>query len=106
IEDKETYLPPKVLAMHLNHKHVNLGYFEFIQHRIRNVVSGDVLIIREEGCANSKGELVLKFSKNLIETLQMQEKNGYILKGAKVNFVIYWMNEETGKEVKIILPDL
>jgi ATP-dependent DNA helicase RecQ len=92
--------------MQLSHEDVNLGYFEFVQHRFRNILSGDSLTIKELGCANSNGDLVLKFSKKFLETMERIERNGYELKSAKVNFVVYWQNEETKKEVKIILPEL
>jgi ATP-dependent DNA helicase RecQ len=69
-------------------------------------LSGDSLTIKELGCANSNGDLVLKFSKKFLETMERIERNGYELKSAKVNFVVYWQNEETKKEVKIILPEL
>ncbi len=106
IEDKVIYPPPKDLAMHLTHVNVNLGYFEFVQHRINLLLSGDVLKTREEGCANSKDELVLKFSRKFLEFKETQQKRGYKLKSAKVNFIVYWLNEETEKELKIILPEL
>ena len=33
VEDREIHLPPNEMAMHLTHEDVNLGYFEFVQHR-------------------------------------------------------------------------
>jgi len=106
IEDKEIYTPPKELIMHLTHKDVNLGYFEFVQHRIKGIVSGDSLTVREDGCENLSGDLVLKFSKKGIEIIKKHEENGYELKSTKVNFVVYWLKEGTEQEVKIILPEL
>jgi ATP-dependent DNA helicase RecQ len=106
IEDREIHLPPNELVMHLTHEDVYLGYFEFIQHRMKNILSGDVLIKKEEGYANSNGDLVLKFSKKFLETIKMREKKGYELKIVKVNFVVYWVKEGEEREVKIILPEL
>jgi len=106
VENKEIHLPPNELAMHLTHKEVNLGYFEFVQHRINNIISGDTLFLKEEGCANLKGDLVLKFSHRFLETIKIQENKGYKLKKAIANYVVYWIKEETEKEVKIILPEL
>ncbi|MCX2680039.1 RecQ family ATP-dependent DNA helicase [Galbibacter sp. EGI 63066] len=106
VKDNKIYLPPKELAIHLTHKDVQLGYFEFVQHRIRSMMSGSPLIIKEDGCANSNGDLVLKFSKKFLEIMEMQKRNRYELKSAKTNFIVYWLNEETEEEVKIILPEL
>ena len=106
IEDEATHLPPDELAMHLTHEDVNLGYFEFVQHRLNGIMSGDLLIKTDEGCTNANGDLVLKFSKKFIEVLNSQERKGYKLKEAKVNFVLYWKKANEEKETKIILPEL
>ena len=106
VEDREIYLHPNEFVMHLTHTDVKLGYFEFIQHRIKRLFTGDTLVVKEEGCANSKGELVVKFSKKFLETIKTQEMRGYELRSAKVNLIVYWLNEKTGQEVKVILPEL
>jgi ATP-dependent DNA helicase RecQ len=106
ISDNEIYLPPKDLVMHLTHENVNLGYFEYVQHRMRNILPGDSLFLAGDGCTNSNGELVLKFSKKFLDTIEIRKQNGYVLNSVKVNFIVYWLNEETQHEVKIILPEL
>lgn len=106
IEDNKTYLPPKELVMHLNHSDVRLGYFEYVQHRISNIVSGNPLLITEDGCANSDGDLVLKFSRKFAETIGAQKRMGYEMKSAKVNFIIYWSKEAAEQEVKVVLPEV
>ncbi|MBN2172870.1 MAG: ATP-dependent helicase, partial [Bacteroidales bacterium] len=106
IVDWEMIMPSTEIVMQLSHEDVNLGYFEFVQHRIKNILSGDSLISKEDGCANSKDDLVLKFSKKFLETIELRKRKGYKLISAKVNFMVYWKNEETEKEVKIILPEL
>ena len=106
VEDKETHLPPSELAMHLTHEDVNLGYFEFVQHRLNGIMSGDLLTKTDEGYANARGDLVLKFSKKFIEVLNSQERKGYKLKEVKVNFMLYWKKADEEKEIKIILPEL
>ena len=106
VEDKETHLLPSELAMHLTHEDVQLGYFEFVQHRLNGIISGDFLIKTDEGCVNAKGNLVLKFSKKFTEVLNSQEGKGYKLKEAKANFVLYWKKPGEEKEIKIILPEL
>lgn len=62
--------------MQLTHKDVNLGYFEYLQKRLKTVQSGDILTFTNESCTNSNGDLVLKFSGKFIETIKMQEING------------------------------
>lgn len=106
VEDTISYLPPDELVMHLTHKDVNLGYFSYKQYLISQLASGDDLIVNGEECLNQKRQSVLKFSKNYNELLQEMKEKGYELKKAKVNFVVFWLNERTGKEEQIILPEL
>ena len=105
-ENEESYLPPNQLAMHLTHRDIQLWYFEFIQHRLTALISGDVLTINAEGCTNMKGELVLKFSKQFLEVIISVQNKGYQLKEARVNFIVYWKKPDEEKEFKIILPEL
>nr|MCU0322451.1 hypothetical protein [Chitinophagaceae bacterium] len=106
IENTNTYEPPNGLVLNLSHKEIYLGYFEFIQARINNLISGDKLTITDEGCKNAKGELILKFSRKFIERLMEIKKTGFVLSEAKVNFIVYWKAEDKEQEVKIVLPEL
>ncbi|MFA7445015.1 MAG: RecQ family ATP-dependent DNA helicase [Flavobacteriaceae bacterium] len=106
VENRETYLPPNKMAMHLSLKDVWLDYFIPRQHLISQLTSGDTLIINNDECTNDKGQSVLKFSRQFLNTIETQKKKGYQLKQAKVNFMVYWKKEDTEQEVKIILPEL
>lgn len=106
VEDNRTYLQPSELARQFTHKEVILGYFEYVQHRIKNLVCGDSLKINEEGCLNSNGDLVLKFSQKAREIIEIEGDKGYKVKSAKVNFIVYWLKEGAEHEVKIVLPEL
>lgn len=106
IENSNTFPPPNGLALHLSHKDLNLGYFEYVQKRVNALTSGDAITISDEGCKNEKGELVLKFSKKFLERIVEIKNNGFELKEAKVNFIVYWTDDEKKVEVKIILPEL
>jgi ATP-dependent DNA helicase RecQ len=106
VENNDAFSPPSELALHLSHKDIQLGYFEFIQNRVNFLTSGDSITISEEGCKNEKGELVLKFSKKFADRLIEIKKSGFELRQAKVNFIVYWKAEDKEQEVKIILPEL
>lgn len=106
VDNREIYLASPEQIMQLNHENVNLGYFESVQHHLEGLISGDSLIATSEGCTNTNGNLVLKFSKKFVEHLEGKKNNGYIVEGAKVNFVAYWRKEDAQQEVKIILPEL
>lgn len=106
IENKETYLSPNELAMHLSHKDVWLDYFINRQHLISELKSGDILTVEGDECLNEKEKSVLKFSKQFVGQIENMKAKNYVLKSAKVNFIVYWKKEDTEKETKIILPEL
>jgi ATP-dependent DNA helicase RecQ len=106
IENKENHLQPSELAMHLTLKDVWLDYFISRQYLISSFKSGDMLILSGNECLEPNGKPVLKFSRQFIEQIENMKARGYVLKSAKVNFIVYWKKEDTGQEVKIILPEL
>ena len=106
VEDKEIYLPPNEIAMHLTFKDVWLDYFINKQHLVSQFTSGDALILNEYECLNSKGQSVLKFSQQFVRQIEIMKERNYELKSAKVNYVVYWLKEGAEQEVKIILPEL
>ncbi len=106
IEEKETHLPPSVLAMHLSFKDVWLDYFITRQHLVSQLTSGESLTINGDECTTVQGQSVLKFSRQFLNIIETQKQKGYHLRQAKVNFIVYWKKEDTEREVKIILPEL
>ena len=106
VEDREIYLPPNELAMHLTYKDVWLDYFINKQYLISQFTSGDVLTLKGEECLNSKGQSIAKFSMQFVNKIKSMKLKNYELKSAKVNFIVYWMKEGSEQEVKIILPEI
>ena len=106
IENHNIFQPPSGLAVHLSHRDLYLGYFKYIQKQVNALISGDSIVISEEGCKNDRGEMVLKFSKKFLERITELKNNGFELKEAKVNFIVYWTDEDKKIEVKIVLPEL
>lgn len=104
--DREIYLPPKELAMHLTYKDVWLDYFIKKQYFVSQMQSGDALTLEEGGCLNSNQQSVLKFSMHFAQQIELMKERNYELKSARVNFIVYWWKEETEQEIKIILPEL
>ena len=92
--------------MQLSFADVFLGYFENRQYQINRLIPGENLIISNDGCTNSNGDLVLKFSRKFQETIVQLEEQGYHLKNVIINFIIYWKDPEKENEYKIILPEL
>lgn len=105
-QDENSYSEPEEINVLPGHKDVNLGYFEFVQDRVKNLQSGDVLMVKEDGLANKNGELILKYSLKFIQEIGEHKARGYHLKSARVNFLVYWMNPGTKKELLIVLPEI
>lgn len=106
IVDQESYQPPDKITMQLSFTDVNLGFFEYRQSQINRLIPGDVLVVKDEGCGNNSGDIVLKFSKKFNDTISQLKDQGYILKNARINFILYWKDPEKEKESKVILPEL
>jgi len=105
-EDKNIYPEPEQIAIYLTHKDVQLWYFENVQHKIKGLICGNSLRVLDDGLGNSNGDLVLKYSQKFKDVLQDRFRKGFSIAKANVNFIVYWKNEEKGKEMKIILPQL
>ncbi|PZX62741.1 RecQ family ATP-dependent DNA helicase [Hydrotalea sandarakina] len=106
VDDREIYLPPNEMTMHLTFKDVWLDYFINKQYLVSQLTSGDTLTLNGDECLNSKGQSVLKFSQQFVKQIQSMRERNYELKSAKVNFILYWLKEGEEKEVKIVLPEL
>jgi len=106
IEDFGIYAPPDKIAMHLTLKDIWLDYFIDKQYLISQLLCGEPLIVNGNECLNSKGQPILKFSRQFIEKIKHMKMKHYKLESAKVNFVLYWLKEGTEQEIKIILPEL
>ncbi len=106
IHNKETYSQPDELAMHLTYQDVYLDFFLNSQHLIPGLICGDLLIFHGNICMNSRHQPVLQFSQRFIEKIETLKQQSYELKTVKVNFIVYWMKENTNQEIKIILPEV
>ena len=95
-----------LLVMHLSHKDIWLDYYISKQHLLLNLKSGDELSVTNEGCNDTYGNCIVKFSKSFKEKIVAFESKGYKLKSARINYIVYWKKEDSNIEAKIILPEL
>ena len=106
ISDNKLYNEPEIIAMQLTHRDVQLGYFEYVQQRMQTLYSGVGLTIDAEGLCNTRGELVIKYSRSFNEMISTWKQKGFNITDAKINFIVYWKKPEEEKEIKIVLPEL
>jgi ATP-dependent DNA helicase RecQ len=104
--DNVIYSEPSELSIFLNHKLVNLSYFEYVQGRIENLRAGSALNLLPDGLANMEGKQVVKYSARFKEELDGYKANGYNVDEARVNVVVWWWSEKEKREVKVLLPKL
>lgn len=105
-EDNAAYPEPQQIVLYLTHRDVYLGYFEFVQRRVAALVSGASLTVTEQGLCNQQNEQVMKYSKQFADLLKVYFDKGFSIKKAKVNFMVWWKDEEKEKEMLVVLPRL
>jgi ATP-dependent DNA helicase RecQ len=106
VNDPENYLPPDQIAMQLTFKDVLLDFFISCQYLISKLGSGEMLVVDRDCCRNSKGQLVLRFSKQFMNKIEAMKQKGYLPKTAKIRFIVFWKKEDLDYEIRIILPEL
>lgn len=104
--DKTIYLPPEEFTLHLAHKNVRLSYFISRQYMVSGLMSGDRLEINGDQGLSVSGKPVLMFSQSFKKEIESLKTKNYELKSARVNFIILWKNEDSGEEIRIVLPEL
>jgi hypothetical protein len=104
--DSRKWELPDILSIQLTHKDVWLGFFKSRQRLISNLVAGDELQAVDQECRTAKGQVVLRFSRRFQETICSLDRQGYVLKDARISYVVWWKDEETGKEIRIVLPQV
>ena len=92
--------------MQLSFKDVWLDYFLTRQGLISDLDSGDELIPDDDCCRNSKGQIVLRYSKQAAEQIQALKQNNYVPASAKIRFILYWKKEDLDYEIRVLLPEL
>jgi ATP-dependent DNA helicase RecQ len=106
VDDRTSYSASTEIAMNLMYGDVWLDYFINRQYLVSQLTSGDLLTWNGSECLNSKGQPVLKFSKQFNEKVEDLKKRNFALKSARVNFIVYWLKEGTAQEVRVILPEV
>lgn len=107
--DDMLYEKPEEILMQLSHKDVNLGFFKNKKEMIRHMICGAALLVKEgELCAEYNGKMqpVVQFSKEFRKQAEQYQAQGYVMKSARVRFVVGWMDVNEGKEYPIVLPDV
>jgi ATP-dependent DNA helicase RecQ len=104
IEDKGAYHPPTHLAVQLTHRDVWLDSFYSIRNIVEQMQSGDTLTVGDGCCLNAAGQVVVKFSKKFVDSVEKMKQRGYHPVSASIRFIVHWKNDEAEDEALVILP--
>lgn len=104
--DEKSYPILEEILIKLDHSDVWLSYSHRHQKALRQVHSGMELEIFENGCGLKSGEVILKFSRKFQSELEERKLKGYFPSKAKVNYIMFWEDDKTQKEILIALPEI
>jgi ATP-dependent DNA helicase RecQ len=106
--DTAEYAAQDEVVLHLTHKDVVLDKFIHWKEPVSQLRSGDELILDGDGktCRDARGRPVLRFSGAFISRIEDLRAKGYAMKAAKVNFIVYWVKQETGEEARVVLAEV
>lgn len=102
--DNSVYETSNYIVKQLRHRDIYLSYFYKVQNTVKMLNSGDALKIDDSGCLDSSGRRILYFSERFKGELQQFKQKGYHLVSARVDYVLYWKQEEEENEVPIVFP--
>ena len=106
LKNMRQYLPSGERTLLLTLKDVWLSDSSSRQSLVSALMSGDRLYADANGCRDSAGKTVLKFSNGFKNRLADFVHKGYSVEEAKVNFVVWWKGDGMDKEIRIVLPEL
>ena len=99
------YEEPVVIELIFNLTDVNLGYSEFVQDNLNNLMSGDELQLNE-GYIISNNKKVGRLSKKAYEIIIQRKEKGYVVEHLEIANLVYWYNKEIEKEILVLLPKI
>lgn len=105
IDSREFPDPPKI-SVTLGLSHVNLGMFAGCQNQIQNLLPGEVLQFNSQGLITWNGIVILRFSNAFKKHLERYATRKFVLETARVNYVVYWWDKESSRELRVVLPEI
>lgn len=107
--DVKEYRRPTDITLQLSYKDVYLDFFKDKKQLILKLKSGTELEVegRRLYC-NYCGEKypVAQFSRDCSNRIQSITQKGYMIKSARIRYIVAWKGEKDEKETAIILPDV
>ncbi len=109
VYDKTQYEEPQEIIMQLSYKDVFLDYFKNKKNIIKNLTSGQSLIVTEDTLSikvDGEERKIVKFSQSCIGFINNLREKGYTPIEAEIRFIVAWKGENDTDETMVILPNL
>lgn len=100
------YESPNIITIQLRYRDVYLSHFSKTQEYVKELISGDVLIVDERGCLDKNNNRVLLFSKEFKNIINEYKNKNYFLHQGIVKYIVYWKGETETEEILIVLPEI
>lgn len=107
--DTNRYEEPDEAVLQLDHKGVKLGYFKYIERRLKRLHSGSELYWDEGNLLASKGKQesrVAMISRTSMEQIELLRSRGFEVYRAEIRQMVYWKGKEDEEESLILLPNI
>ena len=106
--DNTPYNSQKHIVLQLTHRDIWLDFFidKNRQKLLKQLQSGEQIIIKNNTAYNSGKQEILKFSKLFVRRLDALYEKGYKIDSAAINFMLFWKKEESDEKNIIILPEI
>ena len=109
VYDKTQSEEPQEMIMQLSYKDVFLDYFKNKKNIIKNLTSGQSLIVADDSlCVMVDGEerKIVRFSQSCIGFINNLRAKGYTPVEAEIRFIVAWKGENDTEDTMVILPNL
>jgi len=105
----KTHYPDfNTMEVELGYTDVHLGYFPFVQPRIRKLLPGSHLTVLEKALGINQEDKLVKFSARMNEKISHYQSLGFEIESASISQMFYWdwtdAKTEKTKEIIVVLP--
>ncbi len=110
-EDQRAWPSPGTLILQCGMKDVWLGYFKnrYVISNVKDLQSGQELVPHPDDPAvfqTANGSHILKLSRAFSSKLQGYLFKKYELAQIHAQYIVVWMDKETGQEFRVVLPEI
>lgn len=107
--DNHEYEIPNEITLQFGFKDVYLNYFKGKVALYQKLRAGNLLEV-DDNCLfadiSGKRTKVAMFSKKAIDDILKLKEKGYVVKNAKIRFLVYWQGQDDEQESLVLLPDI